>query len=184
MPPLSPAPRISLAETEADFEAARDLCRHFQRFFTARLAPIIDLVDRYYPPDSYEAMLANLPVEHARPRGAILLGRIDGRAMGCAMLRPSDDPGAVEVKRMFVHEEARGTGLGRALMRACFARAAADGYRAMRLDTSYLQTEAQRLYESEGFHRRGPYYDAPADVEEILYFYERALDAAEAAGAP
>lgn len=166
---------ILAAGTEAEFDAARDLCRGFQRFFTERLSPIIDLVNRYYPPEQFEEMLAALPQIHAAPRGAILLGMVDGAPMGCTMLRGLPEPEAAELKRMYVDPAARGTGLGRALLRAACARAKADGHAVLRLDTSYLQVEAQALYESEGFVRRGPYYDAPEDALPILVFMEKRL---------
>lgn len=165
--------QITLAETEADFDEARRLMIGFRAFFQERLAPITHVVDRYYPPAEWDGMLRDLPKLHARPEGAILLARIDGAAMGCCMLRPIE--GAAEMKRMYVDPAARGAGLARALVRAACGQAKADGYRILRLDTSYLQVEAQGLYTAEGFARRGPYYDCPEDVERILVFFEKTL---------
>ncbi|MGG7566861.1 GNAT family N-acetyltransferase [Rhodovulum sp. DZ06] len=170
-----PEIQVALAETDADFDAARALCRGFQRFFETDLAEIAHVVERYYPPAAWDALLAELPAVHARPSGGVLIGRVDGAPMGCAMLRPLDDPGAVELKRMFVDPAARGLGLARALLRAACAQALADGHEVMRLDTSYIQKPAQALYRSEGFKGRGPYYEAPADVLPVLVFMEKRL---------
>ena len=52
---------------------------------------------------------------------------------------------------LFVHESARGTGLGKALTEACFERARARGCRRIELDVNESNTSAIRLYASLGF---------------------------------
>jgi ribosomal protein S18 acetylase RimI-like enzyme len=52
---------------------------------------------------------------------------------------------------LFVHESARGTGLGKALTEACFERARARGCRRIELDVNESNTSAIRLYTSLGF---------------------------------
>jgi ribosomal protein S18 acetylase RimI-like enzyme len=52
---------------------------------------------------------------------------------------------------LFVHESARGTGLGKALTEACFERARARGCRRIELDVNESNTAAIALYTGLGF---------------------------------
>src|SRR3954453_12791292 len=52
---------------------------------------------------------------------------------------------------LYVHDRARGTGLGKALVEACFERARARGCRRIELDVNESNTGAIRLYTSAGF---------------------------------
>ncbi|HEX6024221.1 MAG TPA: GNAT family N-acetyltransferase [Solirubrobacter sp.] len=52
---------------------------------------------------------------------------------------------------LFVHESARGTGLGKALTEACIERARARGCKRIELDVNESNTNAIRLYTSLGF---------------------------------
>jgi ribosomal protein S18 acetylase RimI-like enzyme len=79
------------------------------------------------------------------------------------------------MKRMFVAEEYRELGVGRALLERVVAQAGSIGYRAMRLDTSRHQLEAISLYASAGFRRIPPYYAVPKGMEDWLVFYEKSL---------
>ena len=49
------------------------------------------------------------------------------------------------------------------------------GYRAMRLDTSVRQAEANALYQRLGFQTIKPYYEVPEDVRNWLVFMELKL---------
>lgn len=52
---------------------------------------------------------------------------------------------------LFVHESARGTGLGKALTETCIERARARGCKRIELDVNESNTNAIRLYTSLGF---------------------------------
>jgi putative acetyltransferase len=86
------------------------------------------------------------------------------------------DADACEMKRMFVHAELQGNGVGRALGQAIIDAARAAGYRRMLLDTSIRQAEAQALYRRLGFRDIQPYYDLPPDLGSWLVFMELPLD--------
>lgn len=106
----------------------------------------------------FESELATLPGEYAEPRGTILLAHSpQGEPWGVVALRPLDDDGACEMKRMYVRPEARGQGLGRILGKAIVAAAKERGYRAMRLDTIDTMIAAIELYRSLGFREIGAY---------------------------
>jgi len=117
----------------------------------------------------FESELAALPGEYAEPRGAILLAHSPaGEPWGVVALRPLDDDGVCEMKRMYVRPEARGQGLGRILGEAIVAAARERGYRAMRLDTIDTMTAAIELYRSLGFREIEAYRFNP--LPGALYF--------------
>ncbi|MEG3143433.1 GNAT family N-acetyltransferase [Sphingomonas sp. RT2P30] len=95
--------------------------------------------------------------ELATPHGALLLARdFAGTPLGCAALRPLGDVG--EMKRLYVTREARGMGLGVAMIGAIVGAARRIGYRAVRLDTLPDMAAAQALYAAAGFRPIAPYY--------------------------
>jgi putative acetyltransferase len=104
--------------------------------------------------------------------GAFLVARLDGRPVGCGGVRRLE-AGVAEIKRMFVVREARGTGVGPAVLEALEDVARRAGYARVKLETGMLQTEAVALYESAGYRRiprYGPFVDDPLSV-----CFERAL---------
>lgn len=99
----------------------------------------------------FDRELAELPGAYAPPKGALLIARGgDGAALGCIALRPLSES-ACEVKRLFVRPQARGTGVGKALVAAIIDAAAGIGYREIKLDTLDHMQGAVRLYRSFGF---------------------------------
>ena len=145
--------RISSAETAADIAAAVTLFRAY-----AASLP----VDLGY--QNFEAELAAMPGKYAPPGGALLLARgADGAAIGCVALRPMDEPGCCEMKRLYVAPEGRGSGLGRALVEAIIGEATRLGYREIRLDTLATMTGAIALYRKSGFVPTAAYYDTPIE---------------------
>lgn len=95
----------------------------------------------------------------------IFVAEVGGRVVGCVTfvdglkaLSEVDDPDAATVRMLGVAAEARGRGVGEALMRECIDRARQSGRKRVRLDTRPSMTSAQRLYERLGF-RRDPDHD-------------------------
>lgn len=102
--------------------------------------------------------LAQLPGDYAPPGGQMILARAPGseEIVGCVALRAvPGEPHACEMKRMFVRDAARGSGLGRTLALAAMAEASRIGYTRMCLDTLPQLTAAQGLYRSLGFRHTG-----------------------------
>jgi ribosomal protein S18 acetylase RimI-like enzyme len=110
----------------------------------------------------FEAELAAMPGKYAPPTGELLLAwGVGGAPLGCVGLRPIDPVGCCEMKRLYVAPDARGMGLGRALVEAVLDAAIRLGFREIRLDTLPDMTGAQALYARMGFVRIAPYYDTP-----------------------
>jgi len=79
----------------------------------------------------------------------------DSRPIACGGLRPLADtvlgPATVEVKRMYVAPDARGSGVAAAVLRALEDAARDLGTRRIVLETGTLQPDAIRFYEREGY---------------------------------
>jgi ribosomal protein S18 acetylase RimI-like enzyme len=143
--------QIVPARSAADFDAVK-------RLFTAYASALgIDLSYQ-----GFEAELAGLPGKYAPPSGTLLIARgMDGAPLGCVALRPIAPDGRCEMKRLYVSPQARGLGLGKALVDAVIAEALRIGYREMRLDTLPTMGEAIALYRKAGFQPIDPYYETP-----------------------
>ncbi|MBI2752572.1 MAG: GNAT family N-acetyltransferase [Betaproteobacteria bacterium] len=104
--------------------------------------------------------LASLPGEYAPPEGRLFLARGDGQAAGCVAMRRQDERSA-EMKRLYVREPFRSSGLGRILAKLIIAAAREQGYTRLVLDTLPKMRDAIALYRSLGFRETGPYSPAP-----------------------
>ena len=111
--------------------------------------------------------LATLPKMYGPPSGALLLAEIDATPAGCVAVRPLD-AATCELKRLYVRPTHRGHNLGRLLTESALATARALGYERIRLDTLAEMQQAQRLYESLGFHDIAPYYGEPIPGQRIM----------------
>jgi len=83
------------------------------------------------------------------PHVRFFLARLDGLAAGCGGVALFGSFG--EVKRMYVRDDVRGRGVGRALLSRIELEAKANGLGLLRLETGDRQFAAIRLYERAGF---------------------------------
>lgn len=93
-----------------------------------------------------------------------------GTVVGSCGLYPLGD-GVVELRKMYLHPDLRGRGLGRRLLNHAMSVAAADGFHTMRLETASALTEAISLYRKNGFTR----LPAPPDVPRCDQTWSRTL---------
>jgi putative acetyltransferase len=115
-----------------------------------------------YPPESRHGLdLA----AYQRPGVTLFVARERGVALGCGAYQLHGD-GSAELKSMFVVAEARGRGVGQAIL-AAIEHALRGRVATLRLETGVKQVAAIRLYEAAGFRRRGPfgsYRDDPLSI--------------------
>ena len=109
---------------------------------------------------NFDAELAALPGEYAPPGGVLLVARDGDAPAGCVALRRLD-AGTGEMKRMYVREAYRGSGLGRRLAVAVIEEARKRKYARLVLDTLPKLTQAIALYRDLGFRETGPYLASP-----------------------
>ena len=132
-----------------DVELARSLIREYAESLGVDLSF-----------QDFAAEIADLPGAYVPPKGALLLGELDGVVEGCVALRPSDGA-AAELKRLYVRPAGRGHGLGRALTMQALGIAHRAGYRTVRLDTLPGMAEARALYRDLGFREIPSYRHNP-----------------------
>ncbi|MCW2614200.1 MAG: GCN5-related N-acetyltransferase [Frankiales bacterium] len=90
----------------------------------------------------------------------VLVAELDGQVVGAVTVATrggewaeQSAPGEAVVRMLVVAAEARGSGAGEALVRACLDTARADGCSLVRLSSQESMTTAHRLYERLGFVR-------------------------------
>lgn len=157
-----------------DMDRITAMCWDYRALLIDRAGENTGVVEAAYAADGYATLLADLPRIHARPRGDILVAEHAGQVVGCAMYYPFSDH-VTEMKRVYVAPEARGLGAGRALMRDGIARARADGYAKMVVDTITPLHEAIALYNALGFTPCPPFYDPDPAFLTLLRFFELTL---------
>jgi putative acetyltransferase len=149
---------------------------------TPAAAELFALSDAYaaalYPAESNHMVDAGLL---AQPNVIFCVARQHGAALGCGASvlyggsngdNHAKTPYA-EIKRMYVHEDARGLGLGARILEYLEQQTAARGVRTLRLETGVISHAARRLYEKCGYYQIPPfgdYWDDPLSV-----FYEKIL---------
>ena len=95
-----------------------------------------------------------------------------GKVVGCGAVKCM--PGRYgEIKRMYVNPDARGRGVGRALIEALESRLLAAGINVARLETGTRQSEALALYERCGYVRIPPFGEYREDP--LSVFLEKRL---------
>jgi putative acetyltransferase len=94
--------------------------------------------------------------EVAEGQGTFLVATRDGKPIGCGAVRRLDERTG-ELKRMYVISEARGQGIGRALLNALEAEARTLGLARLVLETGLRQKRAMALYERHGFSHTSPF---------------------------
>jgi len=132
---------------------------------TALLAGLMAELARRYP--EYEGG----GVGNVTPAdvSVFLVGRLDGKPVACGALRPMEEEGVAEVKRMYVEPEARGRGLSTRMLAALEEHARGHGFLCVRLETGTRQPEALRLYEAAGYRRIENYPPYVGNVMSVCF---------------
>ena len=105
-------------------------------------------------------------------KASFVVVRQGGRAVGCGGF-VADSATDGELKRIFVAEAMRGTGLGRLILTTLEDAARANRIQFMRLETGIQSVEAIGLYKKAGYSERGPF--GPYRADPLSVFMEKAL---------
>jgi putative acetyltransferase len=119
----------------------------------------------------FEEELKSLPMMYGRPEGILFLIRINDDAVACTGVR-NIGANVAELKRMYVREAYRKTGMAQSLLNASLAFAKEAGYEKIRLDTLNTMLPAIALYEKNGFRKIPAYYFNP---EPTAVYFEKVL---------
>jgi DNA-binding MarR family transcriptional regulator/predicted N-acetyltransferase YhbS len=104
------------------------------------------------------------------PAGIFVVALSDGEPVACggfhAIAHVEDEPlggedSVAELKRMWVHDDWRGAGLGSRLLRHLEDQASRRGHHTVRLDTNAALTEAIGMYQRAGYRAIDRYNDNP-----------------------
>ncbi|MEO6703807.1 MAG: GNAT family N-acetyltransferase [Jatrophihabitantaceae bacterium] len=124
---------------------------------TDLLSQHLVFANSHSPPEDVHALdLAEL----LDPAISFFSYRVDGRLLAVGALRQLD-PEHGEVKSMHTLSEARGQGIGRAMLEHLIGLARERGYRRLSLETGSMDAfeSARALYSSAGFARCEPFAD-------------------------
>jgi GNAT superfamily N-acetyltransferase len=151
--------------TFVDYDAGHEAA--LRALWTAYLEEgVIPLREAGYEEDVPAVVAADLAdvAQFRPPDGRLLLAVDEGEPVGCGAVRVIA-PGVAEIKRMYLRPEARGRGIGRALLQELLDTARHYGCREARLDTGWFMTD--RLYRSAGFEACAPDdgSEVPADFD-------------------
>lgn len=117
-------------------------------------------LDRRFPTGFDAGEGAHDAESMAAGAGAFVVATSDGRPVACGGVQQVG-PGVGEVKRMWVHPEWRGAGLGSRMLRHLEAEAARLGHRRVVLDTNATLVEAIAMYERAGYSPTERYNENP-----------------------
>ena len=122
---------------------------------------------------SLSTELQALSVTYGPPRGQAFLAFEDSPdgevALACGAFKDIGG-GVCEMKRVFVSDRGRGTGIGKKLVSTLIDAARSEGYQIMKLDTGALLAEAISLYQVLGFRDCEPYNGYPDRLNRYLRF--------------
>lgn len=111
---------------------------------------------------NFDQEIADLPKMYNSADGGLYIAYLNHHPVGVVGLRRLTETDA-EVKRMFVRDEAKGKGIGKALLLTCIEAAKKLNYHAIKLDTAEYMHAAIKLYTDHGFTEIPAYRFNPHD---------------------
>lgn len=135
-----------------DLDTIRQLFRDYEKELDADLCF-----------QSFEDELRDPLMKYGPPSGDLMLARWQSEVAGCIALSKLNDPGACEMKRLYVKPAFRKNRIGQMLVEELLKCAREKKYKVMRLDTLRKLGPAINLYKKYGFIEVLPYYPNPLD---------------------
>jgi putative acetyltransferase len=101
----------------------------------------------------HDPEMRDMTAAYAGPGSAYFVVESGGHLVGGGGLGPlaGGESFVCELRKMYLRREARGQGLGRAVLMRCLEVARQLGYQRMYLETRHTMRDARRLYERNGF---------------------------------
>jgi DNA-binding MarR family transcriptional regulator/GNAT superfamily N-acetyltransferase len=154
---LAVAERLLRAAT-VEFEVVDPACAEAQD----AMARYFDELDRRFPGgfDPGAGGAGHDTGAMRSPDGGFLVARSGSDVVGCGGVQRVDDRTG-EIKRMWIHPDLRGAGLGRRLLAELEVTATRLGRCRVVLDTNGVLTEAVSMYERAGYREIERYNDNP-----------------------
>jgi putative acetyltransferase len=109
---------------------------------------------------------------YARCNGRFWVIEANGRIGGTVALQPSEEPGVVELQKLYVARELRHRGLGSLLCYLVEREARERGAHAVELWSDVKLHDAHRRYERQGY-RRAPQIRVRDDTSKTVQYYYR-----------
>ena len=150
---------VQMAESDADIEAFRRHSKKYAQWISGNFAGVCE---HQQSSSAHRSEMASLPAPYT-PGGFILYAGIDNEVVGAVSAKPQPEAhgvgnaNVIELKWMFVRDDFRGCGVGRAMVRACVEGTRTLGYMLIVLDTNTLFVSANALCPSCGITRRDFY---------------------------
>lgn len=142
--------RINLVRTESQARAIYDLAYEFIDWLRDRYPEMDSEIDVYLKHQNFDEQIREVLKHFNPPKGECLLATLGDKPVGILMMKDLG-AGVCEMNRMFVRDEARGLGAGRALAQRLKRRAREMGFHTMTLSALPRHHEALALYRSCGF---------------------------------
>ena len=76
----------------------------------------------------------------------VVIAYVGNRPVGCGCFRAMDDPGCIEIKRMYVAPDFRGQGIAKLILSELERWAIDEGFNQSKLETGFNQPEAIAVY--------------------------------------
>jgi GNAT superfamily N-acetyltransferase len=151
---MTPATLVQ-ARSEAEYASARALFVEYAEQLG------VDLCFQ-----GFASELESLDTMYGPPSGCLILARRGDDHVGCVGVRRFS-PDDCEMKRLYLRNDARGSGLGLRLARAAIDAARTIGYKRMLLDTLDGMAAARAVYRGLGFKQIAAYYGNP--LQNVVY---------------
>lgn len=122
--------------------------------------------------------LRDIPGVYEQRQGCFWVGTVEGSIVAMGGLKRTDAVRA-EIKRVRIHPRFQRRGFGTRILEALEAEAERLGYQVLHLETTTLQTAAQKMYEKYGYERTGGRRIAGFNT---IQYEKKLSDSAEDAG--
>lgn len=162
--PLTPRQQIRLAEALATADLLVRAATLHLREITPEAPAAREALGRYVAELDARFPSGFRPASEATEPGSVyIVATSDGEPVAYGGFRPmpSVGKGTAEIKRMWVHPQWRGAGLGSRMLRHLESLLRGSGFTQVVLDTNGTLTEAVAMYERAGYERIDRYNDNP-----------------------